>query len=187
MTYGIYSITYTTTGERYVGSSINVENRWSEHKTDLRRGDHCNPRLQNIVRKHGLEALEFEIVEVCEVGTLFEREQYHVDCGAELNLATVVKNPMEGRRHSEETKKKMSESQLDKWQDPKHLEKMAVVFNRPERIAKISAFNKGKTLSKEAKAKISAKNKGRMPSPENLEKLWAARQQYYLNRRSKAD
>lgn len=37
-----------TAGYFYVGSSLNINRRFTEHKRDLKTGNHKNPRLQQL-------------------------------------------------------------------------------------------------------------------------------------------
>ncbi len=76
----IYAITHTATGRRYVGSAVNLERRWSQHRYDLGKGKHCNPRLQNAWSKYGSAAFEFTVLEtVRRKSTLYAREQAWLD------------------------------------------------------------------------------------------------------------
>lgn len=42
MTIGVYSITNNKDGKRYIGSSIDIKQRWSTHASQLRCGKHYN-------------------------------------------------------------------------------------------------------------------------------------------------
>ena len=90
MTAGIYSITNTVTGERYVGSSVNIEARWVQHRVGLLTGDHHSKKLrggwfgygdanfnweilwraQSRPRAIELELREFEFIEKMKSNTL---------------------------------------------------------------------------------------------------------------------
>lgn len=76
---GIYTITNTTTGCVYVGSTNDFTRRWTEHKTDLRCKRHANRYLQFSWNKYGEDSFHFEVLERCAVAVLFEREQSHLD------------------------------------------------------------------------------------------------------------
>ena len=60
---GIYKIVNTTNGKYYVGSSMDIRNRWWSHKTHLNKGDHDNDYLQKSWNKHGPSSFVLQIVE----------------------------------------------------------------------------------------------------------------------------
>src|SRR5205085_7831949 len=82
MSKGIYCIRNSITGERYIGSSVNIEARWLIHKTQLNRKCHHSPKLQAAWSKYGQRSFVFEIIEGIvdsENKTLTQREQYWLD------------------------------------------------------------------------------------------------------------
>jgi group I intron endonuclease len=114
---GIYKITNKINGRYYIGSSINIKNRWNEHKRTLKQNKHDNDFLQKSWNKHGEESFLFEIIEyVLDLNKLLEREQYYLDLiihdkKISYNLCKTAGN-MLGFKHSDETKKKMSNSRI---------------------------------------------------------------------------
>lgn len=60
---GIYKIVNLLNGKQYVGSSINIRFRWSQHIRDLRRNRHSNPKLQRAWNAVGEEVFEFLVIE----------------------------------------------------------------------------------------------------------------------------
>lgn len=107
---GIYSIT-SPSGRVYIGSSIEIEQRWRHHRNALKRGTHTNRLLQNVFNKHG--ELTFAIVELCDAADLPTREQFHIDAQARsLNLAADVSAHMRGRKVPAETRAKMRAAAL---------------------------------------------------------------------------
>ena len=50
---GIYSITNLTNGKRYIGKSLSIHSRWSQHRRDLKKGIHHSGFLQNAWNKYG--------------------------------------------------------------------------------------------------------------------------------------
>lgn len=76
---GIYAITNTVNGNRYIGSSANISKRWSGHKKGLNNNNHHSGYLQNAWNKYGAENFEFSMLECCEIDHLLEREQFYID------------------------------------------------------------------------------------------------------------
>ena len=105
----IYKIFTNIDSRIYIGSTINKDKRWKEHKRDLRKGKHSNKHLQNFVYKYGLDTLEFSIIEICMVDNILIREQYYLDTTENLfNIATNSSAPMMGKHHSREAKEKIA-------------------------------------------------------------------------------
>lgn len=72
MTQGIYKINNTVVSNAYyLGSSMDIDDRWTVHRWALRNNRHENSRLQRAWNKYGESAFSFEIIEVF-VGTLHE-------------------------------------------------------------------------------------------------------------------
>lgn len=111
---GIYAITHES-GKAYIGSSVNFQKRWNEHKRRLRRGIHTNQHLQRAWALYGESAFEFVICEyVDDPERLHVREQYFLDLhrmfNEVYNLGLVARHPMLGRPMPEETRRKISEA-----------------------------------------------------------------------------
>lgn len=197
---GIYRIDGPK-GRFYVGSAQSVSRRWIEHKRDLRRGTHGNPRLQRAWDKYGEEAFTITVLEwLADDALLLSREQYWID------LLNPVKNgynvlPTAGSRfgttHSKCTKEKMSKAHIGRKHGPmaewqkEHYSKLYAgrklseetrrrmseartgrVFSEETR-AKISAALRGKTLSDDAKRKIAESRRGTKASAETRAKMSA--------------
>ena len=60
---GIYLIFNLVSGKRYVGSSINIYNRFHEHIHILKRNEAHNKHLQNSWNKYGEESFVFQVLE----------------------------------------------------------------------------------------------------------------------------
>lgn len=61
----------------YIGQSVNIEGRWSDHLSELRRNKHCNKKLQNTYNKYS-NTIKFEILEECDVSELDNKEIYWI-------------------------------------------------------------------------------------------------------------
>jgi group I intron endonuclease len=111
---GIYKIVNTHKNECYVGQSVRVLKRISDHRCNLRKGTHSNPRLQNAWNKYKESAFVFEVVAVCEdyddLDTLenaFISGDAYFDEPVVYNIADFAKTPMRGRAHSTATIEKI--------------------------------------------------------------------------------
>jgi group I intron endonuclease len=110
VTSGVYAITDTANGHRYIGSSANVARRWSDHRSKLRRGEHRNAHLQRAFDKYGEEAFRLTVLEECAPKELIATEQRWLDkTRPEYNLAATAGSlkGMQERRHSVETRNKI--------------------------------------------------------------------------------
>ena len=77
---GIYQIKNIINGKIYIGSSVDIDTRWTEHKRDLRMNEHRNKRLQNSYNKYGANNFVYEILELLESKeNLYTREQWWLD------------------------------------------------------------------------------------------------------------
>src|ERR1051325_9566480 len=72
---GVYRILCMATGQIYVGSAVNLRERWSEHRAKLLRSKHHNAPLQRAWTHYGEESFEFSILELVEAARLIEVEQ----------------------------------------------------------------------------------------------------------------
>ena len=78
-TIGIYCIENIDTNKKYIGQSVNIEGRWSKHKTALRQNSHDNDYLQKAWNKYGENQFKFYILEKCEESELNEKEIYYIN------------------------------------------------------------------------------------------------------------
>jgi group I intron endonuclease len=77
---GIYRITCTVNLKMYIGSAVSLYRRWKEHRGELRRNIHRNPKLQNAWNKYGEHSFTFEVIELVLIPELLTmREQHWLD------------------------------------------------------------------------------------------------------------
>ena len=74
---GVYKITNKITGDFYIGSSKNIERRWSTHKSPSRWKLRSGMKLYQAFIKYGLNNFTFDIIE--ETTDLHNREQYYIE------------------------------------------------------------------------------------------------------------
>ena len=75
---GIYKIENLINHKIYIGQSIHIERRWSEH---------CFPSAKSLIsraiKKYGKENFSFQVLEECQIEELAEKEIYYIkqfDC-----------------------------------------------------------------------------------------------------------
>ena len=76
---GIYKITNKINNKVYIGQSIEVMQRLSTHKTELRNNKHNNSHLQYAWNKYGEENFIFEIIKECKIEELDKLEKYYIN------------------------------------------------------------------------------------------------------------
>lgn len=116
---GVYKIVNIINNKIYIGSSINVVKRKSQHFSEFRNNTHKNPYFQKSFNKYGEENFKFEVIEFVEDKTkLVECEQYWIDFYQSFkseygyNLNPVASNCL-GTVRSKETREKMSRSKKE--------------------------------------------------------------------------
>jgi len=117
---GTYLLKHDLSGQFYVGSSINMGSRHTEHIKDLRNGEHCRKALQKLYDQDPNFTFENTPFGVSEGKEMLEQvrsaEQTLLDKFRGdpllLNSATDAKLPWKGMKHSDETKAKMSASAM---------------------------------------------------------------------------
>lgn len=119
----IYQIKNTKTNKIYIGSAVDVNNRWIRHRSDLILGRHHSIHLQRAWEKYGEESFEFSIIEeVSESEQLIVREQYFIDLNKSANpdfgynISPTAGSSL-GVKHSDETRQKFSEVQKERYKD----------------------------------------------------------------------
>lgn len=75
---GIYCIENAINCKKYIGLSRDIDQRWNEHRSKLRRGKHVNIYLQRAWDNYGEDAFKFYVMEYCDSDMLSEREAYYI-------------------------------------------------------------------------------------------------------------
>ena len=133
---GVYEIVNAVNNKRYIGSAVDIENRFNVHRWGLDNGLHHNRHLQRAWNKYGETHFMFRVIEIVPLPELINREQLWIDkLKPEYNIALKagntlgVKYPPDvrrklttqrigklnhfyGKKHKPETKQKMSDWQL---------------------------------------------------------------------------
>ena len=186
MTTGIYKITNTKTNKFYIGSSINIENRWRQHKYSLRNNKSSNKYFQNSWNLHGEIYFLFEIIEICPKDKIIilSREQFYIDTLQPLyNMQKIASSSLGIKRSNEykekmkisksnisiETKNKMSKSHLGKKLSKVHKEKIKLYSNSEKHKEKIK--NYWNNIPIEQQEKLSKSHLGKKLSENTKSKI----------------
>jgi group I intron endonuclease len=103
---GIYGFVCETTDKLYIGSSINLAHRFSEHFN----GTRSNILLQKAINKYNTQDFIFVIFEYCDIEILISREQFYLDAlSPEFNILKIAGSSL-GLKHSKETLALMREA-----------------------------------------------------------------------------
>lgn len=161
----IYKITNMANNKYYIGSAESFARRQWQHKYDLKRKAHKNPRLQAAWDKYGEEMFVFEVLEEISEGKsqLEVEDGYLKKCVGQLDCYNI--NPSAelsrlGIVLTEQVKQNISAGRKGKHAGENHYRYGETVS--PEVREKIGATQRGKPkapnrkVSEEGKAKIRA-------------------------------
>jgi group I intron endonuclease len=109
---GVYYIRNKIDGKTYIGQGQDVKERMFRYHAN------CNVLL-NALNKYGEDNFEREVIEYCSIEELDDLESYYIEKWNTLipngyNISPGGKAPMRGRKHSEESKKRMSSIKVGK-------------------------------------------------------------------------
>lgn len=72
---GVYILRSLKTKDDYVGATQSFKTRFSQHKSVSSK---ANSKLGVYIRKHGIESLSMDLLEVCSKELRFNREEYFI-------------------------------------------------------------------------------------------------------------
>ena len=112
---GVYKITNLKNGNFYIGSSVNVYNRFHSHSNKLLYNNHSSKYLQNAYNKYGKDSFFFEVLEYCKKELIEKGEQYYIDLlNPKYNIRKLAQINL-GVSPSKVTREKISKSLKEKY------------------------------------------------------------------------
>lgn len=205
---GIYIIRSTANHKVYIGSAYRLSFRLSQHLYAIRKLKHHSKHLQKHFYKYDNGTLSFNLLEVCPVENLIEREQFYLNKfnpfrNNGFNTSEIA-GTNRGFKNTEEAKLRMSvirkakcikmsdefkEARRLTWLGRKHTPEAIENMKRAQANKKygedarknMSLAHVGKRHTEEQKKKISEGNKGKGPSTIGTIVLNTETGIYYLN------
>lgn len=162
---GVYCIENLINHKKYIGQSIDIYQRWKNHKSDLNNHRHVNDYLQRAWDKYGVDNFTFYILEYCEQSQLDDIEVKYIkefDTTSDANGYNLNSGGSFGNQiPTEYVRKKMRDNHADisGENNPnygKHMSdelKKKMIKNR-NTVKGENHPNYGKTFSDETKAKL---------------------------------
>ena len=111
---GIYKITNTVNGKVYIGQSIDIKKRWTNHKKDAfwQKAECYQYPLYKAMRKYGIPHFDFVILEECSREQLNEREIFYIQQYHANKKKNGYNQTLGG--DTQEHAKKLSDDDIDK-------------------------------------------------------------------------
>lgn len=166
---GVYSITNITNGKQYIGSSVNIPNRWKTHVRQLNNGKHKNSHLQNAWNKYGEDSFVFaEVIEVLrDKRLLLASEQQYIDAlRPQYNVLPVAGSNL-GYKYSDESKQRMSKAQIGN-QNSLGAQRSVEFKLKLSEMKRGNKYCLGRAMSETHKDKLRTLFKGKIPSAQTI-------------------
>lgn len=170
---GVYVIVDMEGRKCYLGSSVDLPDRLREHQNMLVGGYHHNPHLQRAFNQRGGQ-MKVIPLPINDGTNVLEVEQALLDefcpTGVLYNIATDASMPMLGRKHTAETRQKLTELRTGKTPSEETRQKLsetAKARGMPRSVIEAGvAARVGKSLTPEHVEKVRQASVERMQDPE---------------------
>lgn len=174
MTTGVYCITNTCNGKRYIGSSqTSIEQRFKQH----RNGRFSSSYLQNSIQKYGIENFKFDVLLECQSDRCLCNEQYYITLlRPEYNLSLIVGKGTFGTKRTKESIESSTQKNTGQIRSDESKKKMSMA--QKEFLKTHSNNFLGKHHTEKTKERLSVARKGRKLTPEHVKKISDANKGY---------
>ena len=157
---GVYKIINNVNGKIYIGQSINIKARWTDHINTLNRNSSHSVLLQRAWNKYGPDNFTFEILELCSEEMLDEVESKYINFYNSIKNGYNLESGGNINKHlSEETKKKISDAHRGKRMSEEAKQRMSL-----SRTGEGNGMF-GRHHTEDARKKMSAARKGKPGHP----------------------
>ena len=186
----VYCIKNTINNKEYIGlTTRTLEQRWKQHIYESNKQDswEWNTPLGNAIKKYGKDSFQIFVLEECssetelkqkEIQLIKERKSLASETGYNLTLGG---DGRLGYKLSEETKRKIGESNLGKIMSNESKEKMSIAAKK-RCVGKPSPMD-GKKHTEESKQKIISFLTGRKHSEESKRKRSESMKAFIQNKK----
>lgn len=167
---GIYCIENTCNNKKYIGQSVDINNRWRQHKNELNQGIHFNDYLQKSWNKYGENSFLFYVLEECDELELNNKERFYIEkfntmnrnngynlrsggqdyCKCTESTCNKIREAVKKTYLNPERKQKQIDNALKQWANP----------NIKQKIIGENNGMYGKHHTEESKRKMSENKKG---------------------------
>lgn len=167
---GIYQIRNTLNDKRYIGSAVDLKDRFRGHIKGLRNNRHHSKHLQYAWNKYGSDAFKFEVLLYCAKHDLLFYEQRAINVYKSFsrrygyNIFPTAGSSL-GHQCYDSTRRKISLANKGKVRSEEVRHNMSV--SRKGHVG----WNKGKVWTQESRQKLSKALTGRLFSEETRRKL----------------
>lgn len=167
---GVYCIENISSNKKYIGQSMDIEDRWRKHINELNHNNHHNNHLQNAWNKYGEKDFKLYVIEYCEVHELDKKEIYYINLYNTTDRKygyNLKSGGQKGNHYTDEIKYKMSESIKKSYENEelRNVRSKAALnqWSKPEIKEKIMGKNNGmygRKHTEESKQKMRDNRKG---------------------------
>lgn len=173
---GIYAILNLINDKYYVGSAVNLYNRWIQHKNKLNKNIHVNKHFQASWNKYGQINFLFVVLEYVEISKIIDHEQIWLDELKANNIEfgynkRLVARSNLGLKRNSESKLRSSFAQKGKILSEAHAQKLKGRKFSDEARKNMSIASTGRKLSDVSRAKVSTALIGHKVSQETRDKI----------------
>lgn len=130
---GIYAIRNIKNDKRYIGQSIHVNKRFTEHRRELDKGIHFNSHLQSSWNLYGSDNFVFEVLQECDACQLndcetfwklhFDPNTYNLGNTGNVNTTSLETREKTSRTINEQMKQMTKEERKRKFGHQKNVGK----------------------------------------------------------------